>query len=361
MIQLEGTITALSPLHLGSGRSKGTFIPTLPYIPGRTLRGMAGYYLFKNDRELFNDIGIDEENDISKMGIIFKNSYPVNNDKRSVFSPSSVEWCKKCGNLLKKGETECDAIVDGMPCLNEGKKFSGLMDFDSHVNKKLSTISGHFISIETKCPITRNGHTSMPENSALSPYHVESIGSGAKFRFRLLVKDEFADRIKEAFDRAGIFYGIGGFRSRGYGNVKFEFKESHDVEALIEKRAGVLSGAGSKLLVANSDMVIREGDYSIVGFDEHFLEYAQSTLESLGKNGIIKYSEPVEAKVSEGTARGWSLKQKNSLSEIIRCIGAGSCVRISGDGEAMAVLETFGIGEMINCGYGDVYFTGDAV
>ena len=40
-------------------------------------------------------------------------------------------------------------------------------------------------------------------------------------------------------------------------------------------------------------------------------------------------------------------------------IASGSCVGISGDAQALSALEVYGIGEMTNCGYGDVYITGD--
>jgi CRISPR/Cas system CSM-associated protein Csm3 (group 7 of RAMP superfamily) len=173
MIQLDGVITAVSPLRIGSGQSKGTFIQTLDHIPGRTLRGMLGYYLFKNDKQLFDSTGIDEEKDISKMGIFFKNAYPVENDEVTVASPLNLRWCKRCCALFERDERECKSSVNNKPCL-----------------------------IETKCPITRDKHASMPQDSELKPYHIQSIDSGARFGFRMLVRDEFADKIIEALRNA---------------------------------------------------------------------------------------------------------------------------------------------------------------
>jgi hypothetical protein len=115
---------------------------------------------------------------------------------------------------------------------------------------------------------------------------------------------------------------------------------------------------GSRLLVVNSQLILRNGNESIIGFDKTFKEYSSNILNSIGVTGKIDFAENT-GKISSGIARGWSLKDKNSLSELIPCIGAGSCINVSGDAQALAALEAYGIGEMINCGYGDVYVTGD--
>ncbi|MBU4076098.1 MAG: hypothetical protein KKD46_06690 [Euryarchaeota archaeon] len=358
MIELNGFITALSPIHIGSGRSKGTFIKTLEHIPGRTIRGMLGYYLYKNDRQLFEATGINEEMDFSKMGIFFKNAYPVVNDGTTVASPLLFRWCKKCDTLFEKGENECKNIENNLPCLQEGAKYSGLMSFDSIKERRLKREKPPSMQIETKCPITRTGHASMPEGSDLSPYHIESISQGARFGFRILVKDEFSDRIIESLKNAGTFYGIGGFRSRGYGSVRFDLAGKQDLGGKMQKRADEISAIGKKLLVANSQMVLRNGEDSVIGFDDTFKKYAEMTLNSMGIKGKIDIVRD-NARIARSIARGWSLKNQNSLSSLITCIASGSCVGISGDAQALSALEVYGVGEMTNCGYGDVYITGD--
>jgi len=444
---IEGIITAITPIHIGSGKSKGTFIKTLDYLPGRTIRGMLGFYLYKNDKQLFENSGINEDKDISKMGIFFKNAYPfvylfswneipgkdnirlidfliqklgidwvktakiekidngmtikltdrnnflslklnneqtdvkleindvitdkfivkienskiniypVVNDGTTVASPLVLRWCKKCDTLLEKGENECKNLEDNILCFQEGAKYSGLMSFDSIKERKLKRAKPPSMQIETKCPITRTGHASMPEGSDLSPYHIESISKGAMFKFRILVKDEFTESIIESLKNAGIYYGLGGFRSRGYGSIIFDHIEKSNLETKIKKRETEISMMKSKLLVVNSQLILRKGDETIIGFDT-FKEYASRTLRLLGSNGNIDV-EQNEAKISSSIAAGWSLKHRNSLSELIPCIGPGSCVRVSGDSMAIAALEFYGVGEMINCGYGDVYIIGD--
>lgn len=357
---IEGIITAISPLHIGSGRSKGTFIKTLDYIPGRTIRGMLGYYLFKNDEQLFKSSGINEDIDISKMGVFVKNAYPVGGNDLIVFSPHWFNWCKKCGKLFEKNDSECKNIVNNRPCLHEGKKYQGFILFISISKKELEVPKIQLKQIVTKCPITRNGHASMggaERGYELGPYHIEGIKTGEKFRFKMLVRDELTDKILESLKNAGIFYGLGGFRSRGYGSIIFNNIEKSNLETKIKKREMEISMMKSKLLVMNSQMILRKGDETIIGFDT-FKEYASRTLQLLGSNGNIDVEQD-DAKISSSIAAGWSLKHRNSLSELIPCIGPGSCVRISGDSLAIAALEFYGVGEMINCGYGDVYIIGD--
>lgn len=363
MIQLEGIITTMSSLHIGKGKPKGTFVQTLDYIPGRTIRGMLGYYLYKNDMQLFKDIGIDEEDDISKMGIFFKNAYPIYDNDMTIASPLLFKWCKKCHTLFGMNDKECKKIKDDRQCLHEGKKHSGLISIESIKNKELKIVKSYSKQIETKCPITRAGHAGMggaDQGYELSPYYIESIPIGARFRLRIIVKNEFADKILTPLKNAGIFYGLGGFRSKGFGTIKFDITEKQDLDTKIKRRIEEISMMKSKLLIVNSHMILKKGEESIIGFDDTFKEYSTNTLKSLGIEGNVDI-DPSYEKVSSSITGGWSIKNRNSIAELIRCIEPGSCIKVSGDDNALAILETYGIGNMINCGYGDVYIIGDIV
>lgn len=83
LIELTGTITAISSLHIGTGKKTGTFSETLEYIPGRTIRGMIGYYLHSNNRELFDKLRISEDDDMSKTGVFFKDALPMYVSKKN--------------------------------------------------------------------------------------------------------------------------------------------------------------------------------------------------------------------------------------------------------------------------------------
>ena len=73
MIELTGVMKTVSPLHIGTGKKRGTFSETREYVPGRAIRGMVGYYLHSNDFELFKKLRIDEDSDMGKTGVFLNN------------------------------------------------------------------------------------------------------------------------------------------------------------------------------------------------------------------------------------------------------------------------------------------------
>jgi hypothetical protein len=148
------------------------------------------------------------------------------------------------------------------------------------------------------------------------------------------------------------------------------------VDELIEERSNELSGKHDLLMVTNSPMILRDDNKSFIGFgtnpkkdcrqdcnpkDYISEDYFSVVRELSGCNGILKIrddNDTIAQRITGGIARGWSIKHRNKVSEIIPCIGAGSCLKINGSGpEILAAMEVYGIGEMINSGYGDVYFT----
>lgn len=355
----------VSPLHIGTGKKRGTFSETREYVPGRAIRGMVGYYLHSNDFELFKKLRIDEDSDMGKTGVFFKDALPryVNEKdssiiKPTVASPISLRWCKKCKSLMKYKSAECSNTVNGKTCLHEGKKMTGFITEDSMITRKLEKASVNK-TIITKCPITRGGHTSPGLDYELSPYHIESISPKTKFGFRCIIEDEFVDGIKDTLNEAGVFGGLGGYRSRGYGTVAFtEMKES-PVDDVINKRANELSQISNLMMVANSPMIIRDDNKCpVIGFDSHFCDHASKTFTLSGHDEVLRFKHDViKQRIKKGIAAGWSIKHENRVPEIIFCIGHGSCVEIDADNfKALAALEVFGVGEMINSGYGDVYF-----
>lgn len=368
MIELTGVMITVSSLHIGTGKKRGTFSETREYVPGRAIRGMVGYHLHSNNCELFKKLKIDEDSDMGKTSVFFKDALPryVNeNDtsilKPTVSSPISLRWCKKCKSQMEYKSAECSNTVNGKKCLHEGKKMTGFIAGDSITTGKLEKASVKK-TIITKCPITRGGHTSPGLDYELSPYHIESISPKTKFGFRCIVEDKFVDDVKETLNEAGVFGGLGGYRSRGYGTVAFtEMKES-PVDDVINKRANELSQISNLMMVTNSPMIIRDDENSpVIGFDSHFCDYASKTFALSGHDGVLQLKRDekvIKQLITKGIAAGWSIKCGNKVPEIIFCIGHGSCVEIDADNfKALAALEVFGVGEMTNSGYGDVYFT----
>ncbi|HUT63485.1 MAG TPA: RAMP superfamily CRISPR-associated protein [Anaerolineae bacterium] len=365
MIELTGAMITVSPLHIGTGKKRGTFSETREYVPGRAIRGMVGYYLHSNNHELFKKLRIDEDSDMGKTGVFFKDALPryVNEKdssiiKPTVASPVSLRWCKKCKNLMKS--TECSNIINGKKCLHEGKKMTGFITKDSITTRKLEKASVNK-TIITKCPIIRGGHTSPGLDYELSPYHIESIPQKTKFEFRCIVEDEFVNDLKETLNEAGVFGGLGGYRSRGYGSVAFTEMKKIPVDDVINKRANELSQISNLMMVTNSPMIIRDDKKCpVIGFDSHFCDYASKTFALSGHDGVLRLKDDehvIKQRITKGIAAGWSIKHENRVPEIIFCIGHGSCVEIDANNfKALAALEVFGVGEMTNSGYGDVYF-----
>jgi len=374
LIELTGVMMTISPLHIGTGKKRGTFSETREYVPGRAIRGMVGYYLHSNNQELFKKLRIDEDSDMSKTGVFFKDALPryVNEIdttiiKPTVSSPVSLRWCKKCQRRMEYKSTECNNTKNGKKCLHEGKKMTGFITEDSMTTGKLEKASVNK-TIITKCPITRGGHTSPGLDYELSPYHIQSIPQKTKFGFKCIVEDEFVNDLKNTLNDAGVFGGLGGYRSRGYGTVAFAEMKVSPVDDVIEKRANELSQISNLMMVANSPMIIRDDNKSpVIGFNSHFCDSASKTFALSRHDGLLqlKHDEDVikpddkviNQRITKGIAAGWSIKHNNRVPEIISCIGHGSCVEIDSDNfRALAALEVFGVGEMTNSGYGDVYF-----
>jgi len=373
MIELTGIMTSISSLHVGTGKKSGTFSKTLEYVPGRTIRGMVGYHLYTNNKDLFDKLRISEDCDMSKTGVFIKDALPLHEDKITVASPASLRWCKKCDSLMGYKKTECSNVADdkkcphkGKKCLHEGKKIAGFITKDSISTGKLEK-ANVVTHIETKCPITRGDHASPGKDFDLSPYHIESIDAGTKFQFRCIVEDKFEDSLKEALCEAGVFAGVGGYRSRGYGTVSFSDFKVKNLDDVIDRRTDAISKISNPMMVVNSPLILQDGDDSVIGFGSEFIDYTKRTFGLCGLDASFRFRDgkdknPIKQRISEGIARGWSIKNDNKVSEIIPCIGAGSCVEVVADNpKALATLEAYGVGEMTNSGYGDVYFIGGQI
>ena len=327
MLILSGVMKAITPLHIGT-MGTGNYHPTLPYIPARTIRGMLGNYLFNENKSLFDRIEIDNDKKPEKM--FFKPALPEN----SVASPLILKWCKRCKKLVGD-DNECR----DEECLQEGKKIGGFMLKKSFDEKRLSTYSLK-TAIDTKCPILRKGHTSPGADDKLAPYNIGVLDAGSVFDFRCVVQDEYMDDVKDALSYSGLFYGIGGFRSKGYGMVEFEFNNEESVKDYIDRRISELSG--TLLMVLNSHAIFKDEGGYMIGFKDNLLNL-----------GSVKIKKQV---FSEDRARGWLIKGGYRLGRIIPATGLGSSAKVvDSDPMKAAEAEVYGIGKWKHI-CGDVYF-----
>lgn len=343
MMIIKGLIRAIFPLHIGT-MGAGNYHPTLKYIPARTLRGMLGNYLFNTDKELFKKLKISDD---EGSKILFKPALP----KGSVASPLLLKWCKNpdCKRLFREKQKECS----NDNCLQEGKEEGGFLLNESYEEKRFKSPNIR-TRIDTKCPITRRRHTSPSERYKLAPYNIGAIEAGEEFDFRCVVEDAYVSNVKNGLKESGIFYGIGGFRSKGYGLVEFEFKKEEEEAEYVKRRSSELEGS-ALLMVLNNEAIFEDSDGYVIGFKEEILR------NDLG-NVKINHKEQKQ-KFSESKARGWMIergrgrrtKQGYGLDRIIPATGAGSSAIVEVDASKAAEAEIRGIGKWKSV-YGDVYF-----
>jgi len=352
---LKGHIIALSHLHLGTGLNIGNFYPTHDHIPARVIRGMLGNYLHEERREYFEKTNIDND---KEPEIFFKPAF----FKGQSAVPRLLHWCKgEKNHLLDKGQLSCAS--EGRN--NESKRKSGYF-FPKRSIEERRFINGFLAdkkTIYTKCPIIKERHTSPAGDEELAPFNIESIMPGVSFMFRCIVPGNLVEKIKIWLKEAGIFYGLGGFRSKGHGTVLFRFDEEKNepVSDYIHRREKELEGK-KVLLVVNSPLIIRNGDekYS-VGFDKELIKAEivriidthSSVYNSTHNSSCIVYI----SSFCKTLVRGWTMKDYYHLRTLIPAVEAGSSAVIDLHPRACALLEVFGLG-MNNHINGDVYFLG---
>ncbi|MHA1407927.1 MAG: RAMP superfamily CRISPR-associated protein, partial [Candidatus Heimdallarchaeaceae archaeon] len=313
--------------------------PTLHFIPGRTLRGMIGNYLFQQDKNLFTKIAISEE-DVNQTKILFKPSLP----KNTKIIGKNIRVCKKCKKIVK--EQLCPS------CKHETTQESGYGNFE--VLKKEGRLQKVEVqtTITTHAPISRKTHTTDPEME-LKPFNVESILPGTEFDFTIILDNEFTEQIKQIFNEAGTYFGLGGFRSKGYGEVEFtniEVSSSDNLDFAYYEKG---------LLIANSEIIFQYDEkQNFIGFQEKIMKkYLQKSYKLLYGQESSQFSLKVfSQQIRESLARGWSISNSSHLDRLEPSIAPGStCILELQNEKIQKAIQIFGLGEKINMGYGDIY------
>lgn len=352
-ILLRGEALNLTHLHIGTGRNIGNFYPTNDYIPANVIRGMLGNYLHEEHPRSFEETGISDDEEPT---MFFKPAYFEG--QKAV--PASIRWCK--GN--EKHIIPSDNLICSV-CQNEGKMIRGYLHLERSIEEKklVSSSLESRKTIYTKCPIVKERHTSYAGDEDLSPYNIESIVPGLVFPFTIVIPKHLSNDIQVWLKEAGIFYGAGGFRSKGHGVLLFKFEDNTvDVKDYIIRRATEL-GEGNKLIVINSPTALRgkeNNNYSI-GFDKDVMKKEINTIvHRYGRMFDIQPTDNVNLSsvvFDETLIRGWTIKSHYHLKEMIPAIALGSSAIIDLDPRICALLEIFGLG-LNNHINGDLYFIG---
>lgn len=335
---VEGTVLALTPVNIGDGRSVGTMYPTVDILPATSIRGMVGNYLYNVDKERFTSYHIDDDDSPLTY---FKPGMPSKEGCEGRHVPLSLRWCKTRGHLMRGDECHCGS---------DGKKKSGLFLPELSLEKGLFDKVETEKYIHTKVPILRGRHKGPGANNALAPYSVQAIVEGTAFNIRFVTGTK---NMPDVFEDAGIGFGIGGFRSKGYGIIAWDGKPTvTPTSDWIEKRAEAL---GEELLLTlNSPAIFpTEDERYWAGFDTEILK--EEIVKSLSRVGRSPNIEVDETWFDTTHVRGWTARKSYRLTKAIPATAPGSCAKVRMGSTDAAWLELLGLGKHSHV-HGDVYF-----
>lgn len=215
--KLEGTITLKSGLHIGSGNMEmhigGTDSPVIkhphtlePYIPGSSLKGKVRSLL-----EMASGLMIHTEGGVVSTKILGNKNLSDDDKKKA------VEIIKIFGSGGDDKEENADigpTRVSFADCY-----------LDEEWKKQAQGNRWQLTEVKSENSINRI------KGTAEHPRFIERVPEGTRFNFSLTFK--ILDEGDEAlFDKllTGLklleFDALGGSGSRGYGRIKFEFKDT---------------------------------------------------------------------------------------------------------------------------------------
>lgn len=221
MRQLEATIELVTGLHIGAGDAEmhigGTDSPVLkhphtnePYIPGSSLKGKM--------RSLLEwRAGVIGESNGSPIG--FKHLDKLAGDQR-----------KQAEIILKLFGISGGDKADDRDSANAREKVGptrlAFWDCALDADWVKGIRDQNMILTESKSENMINRISGTAEH----PRNIERVPAGARFDFRLTLKELDGDNDLLETVLAGLklleFDGIGGSGSRGYGKIKFQFSDS---------------------------------------------------------------------------------------------------------------------------------------
>lgn len=372
---ISATLTATTPLHLGSGRRTGIIKHTYSYIPGSMLRGSMGTLLLKTTCKLDRPVVNHEEckyfeeclyanlfgEEFGKASrIFFRYAYPLHLKCGGVYRPAPKtlyicknRQCKKVYDKLVPPEV-CDA------CGGAVKAYSGFMcDRCGELENYPLSFSRVTLTALDREKVSAAQIIGTEEVSG-TLHTLELVDSGSRFALEIVVHgDDKEDLglIKAALERGVPDEGIGGGKSRGLGKIKVENLQVSEITLKdVEKRAKEINtrNFAVKLL---SPMLL----------DGKLLE-PQTLLEGARRayTWIFHEEKPslpsiqlLDKRISIETFSGWSLK-KQMRRRIEAAISPGSIFQFRSDGEdetlalALAALEFYAIGAYKPHGCGQV-------
>jgi CRISPR/Cas system CSM-associated protein Csm3 (group 7 of RAMP superfamily) len=257
--KITATLTAATPLHIGSGRRLGVIKRSLKYVPGATLRGAVGTSLIKNvckldrplvkheDCEYFDDcvyVDLFGEEFGKASKIFLRYAYPLHLKCGGVYRPAhkTLYICKNPQCRKTYDKIVPPRICD---CGDDLELFTG---FRCDRCRELSEQPVGFSSI-TSTALDRSLVSGAKVGGVKEPsgtlHTIETIRKGSSFAVEVVVSRDAAgniDALKATLERGLEDEGIGGGKSRGLGKVKVEAVKTVEVtEDAVRKRAAEIS------------------------------------------------------------------------------------------------------------------------
>lgn len=213
--KLEGTITLKSGLHIGSGNMEmhigGTDSPVIkhphtlePYIPGSSLKGKVRSLL-----EMASGLMIHTEGEVISTKILPK----LKEDKDKKQAEAIIKIFGSGGDDRGEETRFGPTRVAFADCY-----------LDENWKKQAQTNRWQLTEVKSENSIDRI------KGTAANPRFIERVPEGTQFSFSLTFKildnadDALFDKLLEGLKLLELD-ALGGSGSRGYGRIKFEFKD----------------------------------------------------------------------------------------------------------------------------------------
>jgi CRISPR/Cas system CSM-associated protein Csm3 (group 7 of RAMP superfamily) len=381
--KITGKITAVTRLHIGSGRRTGVIRHSLPYIPGSFLRGAIGTSIIKSvcrlDKPLKEHAKCEffEECEYSKLygeefgkssSIFFRYAYPIHlpcNGGIYLPVPKTMFVCEspQCEQGYDRivPPVKCEVVRDGVRCGGSPKPAEG---FICTICKKrteipVSTSRITLTAIDRK--YQSGAEIPIPGGKAGTLHALDVVEAGTYFSLETIVDIEakqYLSLVENILSKSLPDEGIGGGKSRGLGKVTVENIAVNGVTTeMLERRAKEIDTFcfGVRLV---SPMILDENEILEASA---LLEAARRAYSWCFHEGKPKLPEVklTSRRFSYETYSGWSLKDQKRRP-IRTAISSGSVFQYE-CGEkspelalALAALEYYSIGAYKPHGCGQV-------
>ncbi|MEM3056416.1 MAG: RAMP superfamily CRISPR-associated protein [Candidatus Bathyarchaeia archaeon] len=364
LYRITATLTAETPLHIGSGVRTGVIKHSRPYIPGSTIRGAVGTVILRSACRLDKPMiehemcsHFDECLYVRLFGeefgrasnLFFRYAYPLHLACGGVYYPSAktIYTCRRpqCGRVYDSftppEKCGCDGSIKpyrGFRCKSCGHLITSPIGMSRITMTALDRERGSAAQIPGGEEAVGTLHT------------IEVVERGSKFALELLIHRRLEGELKiveEALVKGLPDEGIGGGKSRGFGKVRVENLQVSAVsEEEVRERAELIDTRSFSVRLLSP--LLLDGQLLEPGT---LLEGARRAYTLIFQEGKPKLPELrlTGRRISYEAFSGWSLKEQRRR-RIEAALSSGSVFQFEcGEKDetlalALASLEHYSMG-----------------